>query len=804
MLNRLDMRIAGVFLALLLAVQLAGFGLIREVISLNARATIAEDLDNGARLIRRLLDQHNQRMIESARVLAADFGFRSAIGSGDRATLADTLENHGERIGAAEMLFLGTDLSLQAATARMAPQVYAYARAQAAASRQSDSARVVMIRGTPQLLLTVPIKAPLTIGYVAMGFALDKRLLDDMHQLAGIITSVLVRTQGGPWQVDQTLLEGASAGDLKARVPMLAGSASARIDGTTYQTRLIPLASDGGDEVSALMMRSIDAALEPFERLQMLLLLITLVGALLSGTASFLTARRVTGPLKALTRSAERLGAGDYEAAVDTRGTDEVGELARRFDAMRLDLRERDQRISRLAYWDRLTGLPNRERFNQLLAQAIDETRGTDQVLSVLMLDLDRFKHVNDVLGPAFGDRLLGEVAQRLRAHAVRDTDAVARIGGDEFALLLRGASSREAAEVGHRILAVMEQPITLDDHTVDLRAGIGAVTHPADGDDADTLLRRVEMAMYAAKTRQAGLVHYQPDMDSASEQSLSMLTDLREAVEQNQLQLYLQPKIDLASGGVAGAEALVRWRHPVRGLVPPAHFIPFAEQTGAIRQITQWMIERTATVLADLHSQGMPIRIAVNLSTRDLMDQQLPQKVAHQLAVRGLGPAALCLEITESAIMDDPLRAEQTLQGLHDMGVALSIDDFGTGYSSLAYLKRLPVDQLKIDRSFVMNMERDRADVMIVRSTIDLAHNLGLKVVAEGVETEAQLALLGELGCDEAQGYLLGRPMPAAEFAVWARNWRPRQPAAGLRPALAEPPSAASNACAAILDESV
>ncbi|MBP7661653.1 MAG: EAL domain-containing protein, partial [Burkholderiaceae bacterium] len=687
MLNRLDTRIAALFLALLLAVQLAGFGLIREVISLNARATIGEDLDNGARLIRRLLDQHNQRMIESARVLAADFGFRSAIASGDRATLADTLENHGERIGAAEMLFLGTDLTLQAATARLEPQVYAFAREQAAASHQSDSARVVMIRGTPQLLLTVPIKAPLTIGWVAMGFALDKRLLDDMFQLAGILTSVVVRSQGGAWQVNQTLLEGAAAGDLGARVALLAGSPSARIDGTTYQTRLVPLASVGGDEVSALMMRSIDAALEPFERLQLMLLLITVVGALLSGTASFLTARRVTGPLKALTRSAERLGAGDYEAAVDIRGTDEVGELARRFDAMRIDIRERDHRISRLAYWDRLTGLPNRERFNQLLEQAIGEARETGAALSVLMLDLDRFKHVNDVLGPAFGDRLLAEVAQRLRAQAVRDTDDIARIGGDEFALLLRGADSDAAADIGHRILAMMEQPITLDDHTVDLRAGIGAVSHPIDGEDADTLLRRVEMAMYAAKTRQAGYVHFEPAMDGASEQSLSMLTDLREAVEQNQLQLYLQPKVDLASGCIAGAEALVRWRHPARGLVPPAHFIPFAEQTGAIRQITQWMIERTVIALADLRAQGLPLKIAVNLSTRDLMDQNLPHKVARLLSLRGLAPAALCLEITESAIMDDPLRAEQTLQGLHDMGVALSIDDFGTGYSSLAYL---------------------------------------------------------------------------------------------------------------------
>jgi GGDEF domain-containing protein len=556
-LNRLDTRIAALFLALLLAVQLAGFGLIREVISLNARATIGEDLDNGARLIRRLLDQHNQRMIESARVLAADFGFRSAIASGDRATLADTLENHGERIGAAEMLFLGTDFTLQAATARLEPQVYAFARAQAAASRQSDSARVVMIRGTPQLLLTVPIKAPLTIGWVAMGFALDKRVLDDMFQLAGILTSIVVRSQGGAWQVNQTLLEGAAAGDLGTRVAMLAGSPSARIDGTTYQTRLVPLASVDGDEVSALMMRSIDAALEPFERLQLMLLLITVVGALLSGAASFLTARRVTGPLKALTRSAERLGAGDYEAAVDVRGTDEVGELARRFDAMRIDIRERDHRISRLAYWDRLTGLPNRERFNQLLEQAVGQARETGEALSVLMLDLDRFKHVNDVLGYAFGDRLLQAVAARAAAQGARRRDLVARLGGDEFALLLPGADaarpkrSRWLGRAHHRRRSSAAdagrphgRPVGRHRHRP---AG-----HPH-GADADTLLAAPRWRCTPPNASTAGVrasTTPRHGLAPANRRCRCSPSCARRST-QNQLRCYLQPKIGPRRGRV-------------------------------------------------------------------------------------------------------------------------------------------------------------------------------------------------------------------------------------------------------------
>jgi predicted signal transduction protein with EAL and GGDEF domain len=374
---------------------------------------------------------------------------------------------------------------------------------------------------------------------------------------------------------------------------------------------------------------------------------------------------------------------------------------------------------------------------------------------------------------PSSVDRLLAQVADRLRTTAIRPTDEIARIGGDEFAVLLPATDRQGASEIASAIQAALEIPITLDDQTVDLRAGIGAVSFPDDGEDAQTLLRRVEIAMYAAKTRQAGFLSFEAAMDTGSEQSLSLLTELREAVEQNQLQLYLQPKVALADGRVIGAEALVRWRHPVRGMVPPIRFIPFAEQTGAIRQITHWMIEHTLTAIAAFRDQGLVLKVAVNLSTKDLMDQHLPAKVGQSLLAHGLAADALYLEITESAIMDDPVRAEQTLQALHDIGVALSIDDFGTGYSSLAYLKRLPVSQLKIDSSFVMNMERDEADVAIVRSTIDLAHNLGLRVVAEGVETEGALGLLRQMGCDEVQGYFIGRPMPATEFAAWADAWR-------------------------------
>jgi diguanylate cyclase (GGDEF)-like protein len=438
---------------------------------------------------------------------------------------------------------------------------------------------------------------------------------------------------------------------------------------------------------------------------------------------------------------------------------------------MRQDIRAREEQVRRLAFWDPLTGLPNREQFSQHLAERL----AGDQHCSgaVLMLDLDRFKHVNDVLGHSFGDRLLCGVTERLHGLQIKGASQLARLGGDEFVLLLDGADEAAAQQAAAQILADFEAPVHIDDQTIDLGAGIGIALFPAHGREVSSLLARAELAMYAAKRRQSGSTVYHSALDAGSQESLSLLGELRRAIEGGELRLYLQPKVDLRRNQVLAAEALVRWQHPTRGLVPPMQFIPFAEQTGFIRALTAWVIEASAQAAHEAEQQGLPLKISVNLSTRDLLDQDLPAKVAAQIGRHGVGPQALCLEITESAIMDDPQRALQTLETLSSMGFKLSIDDFGTGYSSLAYLKRLPVDELKIDRSFVMAMERDADDAKIVRSTIELAHNLGLSVVAEGVETGKAWKLLAALGCDEGQGYFIGRPMPAEQFMDWLRAWQ-------------------------------
>ena len=496
-----------------------------------------------------------------------------------------------------------------------------------------------------------------------------------------------------------------------------------------------------------------------------------MAGVLLFAVGTGLVAQRLTTPLRSLLTATQRLSRGEYDVPLEHTGrTDEIGNLARSFDHMRVDIGSQQTEIRRLAYWDRLTGLPNRARFREAVVEAIASAGPTAaaQPLAVLTLDLDRFKHVNDVLGYAFGDRLLQAVAGRLTGQLPSADDMVARMGGNEFAILLQHADAVAAHHTAQHITQSFEVPLAFDDQTVDLSAGIGFACWPGDAADADTLLSRSEIAMYAAKRKLSGALQYDASFDLASSQTLSLLTELRHAVEHNELRLYLQPKVPLHGQTSLAAEALVRWQHPQRGLVPPMDFIPFAEQTGFVRQLTLWMFEEVARLLSDPRTAGMPLRVSVNLSTRDLLDPELSERLASILVRYQVPASAFCLEITESAIMDDPQRAEAMLNRLSEQGFKLSIDDFGTGYSSLAYLKRLPVDELKIDKSFVMGMQVGEDDVMIVRSTIDLAHNLGLTVVAEGVETAEIMEYLRALACDEAQGYHITRPLPVDDFLAW------------------------------------
>ena len=767
-------RIVGTSLLLLLVVQLAGFLVLRSTIASNARTQIAHELVVGERVWLRVLAQNAQKLNLGASVLAADFGFRSAVSSGDLETIRSALDNHGARIGARITAHFNPALQLQVTSDSADVPTDTHVLQDVArqlASATGSRSQIAMLGHVPYQFVMVPLRAPLVIGWVLMGFPIDQALADDVYDLLDVHLAIF--TQDGtadlPRVVVSTLpeLQGASPADLAA--------GEVALGGRVMVTRLVDL--DGSHQIQAVLLRSVDEVLAPFVRLQWVLFVITVVGVLLFALGNRWTARRITLPLHSLASSSRRLEQGDFESVVpELHRGDEVGTLARAFDHMRQSVAQKQAEVRQLAYWDRLTGLPNREQFRETLVNAMAVPAGRQATLSVVTLNLDRFKHVNDVLGYAFGDELLCAVAARLQGQ-VQPSDMVARLGGDVFGLLLGRADAAAALQLTQRVTHAFEEPLTLNGQTVDVSASMGVASWPMDhGDaaDADLLLSRSEIAMHAAKARAAGTLMYEPALDSSSAQNLSLLTDLRHALEHGELRLYLQPKVAVATGRVVAAEALVRWQHPVRGLVPPMEFIPFAEQTGFVRQLTLWMFEEAARHWRGLQALGpaQGIRIAINLSTRDLLDLAFPERLATVLERHQAPTSGFCLEITESAIMDDPQRAEATLNRLSAQGFKLSIDDFGTGYSSLAYLKRLPVNELKIDKSFVMGMAHDESDEKIVRSTVDLAHNLGLSVVAEGVENAAILTRLAALNCDEAQGYHMSRPVPVADFAATCQRW--------------------------------
>jgi len=422
------------------------------------------------------------------------------------------------------------------------------------------------------------------------------------------------------------------------------------------------------------------------------------------------------------------------------------------------------------ALYDPLTGLANRTLLHKQLEHEIDLSKRMHTTFGVALLDLDRFKEVNDSLGHYVGDELLREAGRRLQ-QTVRSVDTVARLGGDEYVLLIHDLSPQNLPIVAKKILACLDKPFHWKNQSIDISASLGVSLYPSQCKDANGLLRCADIAMYVAKRAGKDYALYTPEQDHTNCNDLSLKSELREAIQSNQLSLHYQPQIEHRSKRVVGLEALVRWNHPQRGFLKPDQFIPLAEDAGLIAPLTLWVLKTALSQMLILQEKGYDLTMAVNLSARDLQDMELPGSILALLAGSGVAPKSLTLEITESAVMENTSDALTILTELDRMGVTIAIDDFGTGYSSLAYLKRLPVDKLKIDKSFVMDMENNENDAVIVRSTIELAHNLGLRVIAEGVETRAAWDTLTILGCDSSQGYLMSKPIPAEKLETWLRE---------------------------------
>lgn len=473
--------------------------------------------------------------------------------------------------------------------------------------------------------------------------------------------------------------------------------------------------------------------------------------------------------------AAMKAGAHDYILKDNTKRLLPAVERELREAEVRYERRRAEEHVQRLAYTDPITGLPNRTHFRELVQDAVMATQGDQHPMALLLMDLNHFRNVNDTLGHNRGDVLLQHVGMRLR-NVLSKPDVIARLGGDEFGILLPQLSSNnDAVHVILQIQDSLDAPFMIDGIPIAVEASIGVALMSGHADNADTLLQRADIAMYHAKKMASGYAVYTAEYDRHNPERLGLMAELRSAIEHNQLRLHFQPKVELRTGHIVGSEALVRWQHPRHGLIAPDKFIMAAEQTGLIGPLSRWVLLEALSHCKAASRDGVRLQVSVNLSARSLHDPNLPEVITKALEKTGAEFHQLMLEITESAIMLDPKRAEGVLAQLSDMGVGLSIDDFGTGYTSLASIKRLPVNEIKIDKSFIIGMQADKKDAMIVRSVIELGHNLGLTVVAEGVETPEMLETLTSLGCDVAQGYFIGRPQDYTALKSWFETspWR-------------------------------
>jgi diguanylate cyclase (GGDEF)-like protein len=761
-LGSLQRRIVVVFVGLLVLVMALILALVTSSNERIVASEMTRELAAGTHVFKRLIEQNQRQLETAATVLSGDFAFREAIATQDQSTVRSVIRNHGLRIGAQVMIVISPEGLLIADTQREAtsPRSFQFPDLLASAQSAGKSSGFRQTQdGVLYQIVLVPILAPKLIAWVAMGFQVDDKWARDLSEMTGLTVSV-IRRHGAGAALLASSLDNARRAVLAQTLPGPSSDSTQvlSIGEEHYQTVQMPL----GQEVSVVLQRSLEQAEAPFRSLQTVLLIIVLAGIVIFTLGSVLLARRIVRPVNDLSASARRIEAGDYSQPVPSLPPDEIGRLAMSFDHMRERIASREEKILRLAYEDTLTGLPNRTRFLEVFGQMPAGGSG-----AVAVLDIDRFALINNALGHPVGDRLLIEIGLRL-GQIMPGPRLVARLWGDEFAFLLDGADEGAAAAFAQSVLAKLRDPITLDGQRLDVGGSLGIALYPKDGRNATTLLRRAELAMVVAKRRQNSFAFAANIGAEPAHEQLSLIGEMREAMARQEFVLHYQPKLDLTSGKITGAEALLRWQHPSRGLIPPMRFIPFAEQTGFIREITPWVLERVVGQAARWHREGLPIVASANLSALDLLNPGLVGHIGDLLEQHHLPAGNLCLEITESALMHEPELTLTHLIELSSLGLKLSIDDYGAGQASLAYLKTLPVHELKIDQTFVTSVADSPKNGAIVHSTIVLCHALGLKVVAEGAETPGDLSWLESNECDVAQGYGIARPMPTDELPGW------------------------------------
>jgi diguanylate cyclase (GGDEF)-like protein len=753
--TKLTFLYAGLFGGVLLALALTLY----LVVSANAASAVRRELSSNGAVFDRLWEMRTNQLRESAGILSRDFGFRDALSTHDDATIASALENLRRRVNVdrafmvdtyGDIVGVGIDISDNAS-------------ADLWRTLDSDAANsgVLMIGGAPYHAIATPIRAPDVVGWIVFATKLDRTAMSSFEDLAAIRlqAGVFQRTPNGTWSSADTQL---SKQDTEALSHFLSRSTDWRQSAPKKLSLasgdsialVRPLKSMTGDEAPAVLLLRypLQAAMAPYWLLLFLMATIAFgaLGVIMYG--AWMLSRDLTRPLTALDQAARRLSLGE-DAYVPVQSTDEIGRLAENFNAMAATIREREQRISHMANHDLETDLPNRRAIEAWIANRIADPEAGP--FGVVAVSIDRFKEIRSAIGYALSANAMRALGQRLsESQAGRP---VARLSNDVLITVIDGEDAVALMRNASAIVSPMEAPIRLEASTIDVSVTVGLAVG-VEGVPPSALINRANIAIDEARKSHRKVTMFDKESYGDPGKNLSLISEMFDGIKSGDVTLHYQPKYDVGAGRVTAAEALTRWRHPTRGMIPPDLFIGMTEETGHIRGLTDWALRQAIEDQVRLRARGFDIMLSVNISGRLLSDEEFAESA---LAMIKAANANICFEITETAVVDDPQLALQLIDRYANAGISVSIDDYGSGLSSLAYLKKIRADELKIDKAFIMTATESQRDALLVKSTIDLAHGLGMKVTAEGVETSAAFALLSVMGCDRMQGYLIGKPAP-------------------------------------------
>jgi diguanylate cyclase (GGDEF)-like protein len=765
-------RILGLLLALVVTIQIATMVALVVKTQGGAQSRARVELEAGGRVLTSLMQSRAEQLRDAVQVLVADYGFKEAVTSGDRETVLSALDNSAGRISADLAAFIDPAGHVLATTMPdLADDVGMDWPVRGAAV--TDSGVIYRtLNDKSYLLVIAPVRAPVTVGSVAIGFRIDAALAAEMRSLLGVEVTFYDGSNTGSTAMVSTLSatqRAALIGQLPQLAPAAGEARQVRLDGVDYVLLIAPVADSGG-KLYLILQTSLADILRPFDDLRTAILGITVLAVLLAIPLALMLARGASRPLDQLVEAAQRIEGGNYAVPVELKSSAEFASLASTLNSMQARISEREQQIRHSALHDDLTGLPNLALFREHLDAALTAARRLSGACAVLLVEIRDFDQIQASFGPSFGEEVIRETGRRLMSR-VQGEECVARTAESQFMLLLPAGDEPRARVLAGQIIESVRAGLIREDVHVSLNAHVAICIFPTHGDDEETLLRRLNTALYDARLGGEPVMVYQAGREEGHRRQLAILGDLRRGIEGGELELHYQPKVHILTQKVQSLEALVRWNHPRHGRIPPGEFVPLAERAGSIILLTSWVLKTAHEQMRAWNAQGIDLDVSINLSAADLSDPELPELVRGRLRGAGVHANRLVLEITESAVMRETTRAVRMMEELRHDGVRFSIDDFGTGYSSLAQLKRLPVDEIKIDKSFVLDLNRHTDDAVIVRSTIELGHSLGVKVVAEGVETAESWELLRQMGCDMAQGFFISAPLPGREIAHWVRS---------------------------------